>query len=154
MDQSEIRFIENNLQLTNRELANRLNMNERTLKRYMQKNQIRRSEDQLQQIYLRRGEQQRAENNPNWKGGISKNHYHYKLIQKVRYPERIKAREQVSYAKHKGKLIPKPCQVCGSEENIEAHHPDYSKPLEVEWYCRFHHRRIEMTSDGKSEAKH
>lgn len=33
-----------------------------------------------------------GENNPNWKGGISQNYYHYKKIQKQRYPEKIKAR--------------------------------------------------------------
>lgn len=34
----------------------------------------------------------------------------------------------------------KPCQVCGSK-NSEAHHEDYSKPLEVVWLCDKHHKK-------------
>lgn len=48
-----------------------------------------------------------------------------------------------SYAgtyKRRGKLIPQPCG-CGSTE-VEMHHPDYAKPLEVEWVCRQHHLAI------------
>ena len=30
-----------------------------------------------------------------------------------------------------------PCEVCG--EKAEAHHPDYSKPLDVRWLCKRHH---------------
>lgn len=37
--------------------------------------------------------------------------------------------------------IPKlPCQVCGVNEFVEAHHCDYDKPLEVMWLCGFHHK--------------
>lgn len=34
-----------------------------------------------------------------------------------------------------GKLTDKICSVCGSVLNVQAHHPDYSKPLEVIWLC-------------------
>lgn len=80
-----------------------------------------------------------GENNPNWKGGISTNNYHYKKIQKERYPERVKAREQVYCAIKSGKLIKKPCVVCGDRDSC-AHHEDYAKPLCVVWLCRKHHR--------------
>lgn len=39
-------------------------------------------------------------------------------------------------------LVPQPCGQCGSTENIERHHPDYSKPLFVVWLCRVHHRAL------------
>jgi hypothetical protein len=42
-----------------------------------------------------------------------------------------------------------PCRECGAI-NVEAHHADYSKPLDVIWLCHKHHvefhlneRRIE-----------
>ena len=37
-------------------------------------------------------------------------------------------------AYNRGKLIPQPCK-CGATK-VEMHHPDYSKPLLVEWLCR------------------
>lgn len=40
-----------------------------------------------------------------------------------------------------GVLIPKPCEVCATT-NVQAHHPDYSKPLDVRWLCRVHHNKL------------
>lgn len=37
-----------------------------------------------------------------------------------------------------GRVERRPCYDCGAVK-VEAHHPDYSKPLEVEWLCRRHH---------------
>jgi hypothetical protein len=48
----------------------------------------------------------------------------------------------------RGGLIEKePCEVCGSIE-AEAHHPDYSKPLEVVWLCRKHHKAAHRAMRG------
>ena len=81
-----------------------------------------------------------GDKNPMWKGGISKNNYHYKKLQKQRYPERIRAREKLSYAVKSGKIQRGVC-ACG-DPNTHAHHEDYSKPLEVIWLCRKHHMEI------------
>jgi hypothetical protein len=40
-----------------------------------------------------------------------------------------------------GKLFKQPCWCCGDEES-EAHHPDYSAPLDVVWLCKKHHREV------------
>jgi hypothetical protein len=46
-----------------------------------------------------------------------------------------------------GYLVPRPCEVCGlfgcAEDGsrlAHAHHPDYSKPLDVMWLCDKHHQ--------------
>jgi hypothetical protein len=44
-------------------------------------------------------------------------------------------------AKENGSLVPQPCEVCGNQ-NSEAHHADYDKPLEVRWLCQEHHQRL------------
>lgn len=51
---------------------------------------------------------------------------------------RHEARWKVASAIQSGALIRQPCQVCG-ETKVDAHHEDYSKPLNVWWLCRKHH---------------
>lgn len=41
----------------------------------------------------------------------------------------------------RGKIIKEPCIICG-DINSQMHHPDYNKPLLVEWYCRKHHLKL------------
>lgn len=50
-------------------------------------------------------------------------------------------RSIANVAQRRGKLRPQPCEVCG-ETKVEKHHDDYSKPLQVRWLCRTHHRAI------------
>jgi hypothetical protein len=56
--------------------------------------------------------------------------------------EKLKARGAVSAAVRSGKLIRGLCGICGSNKNIEAHHKDYSKPLDVVWCCAECHSRL------------
>lgn len=60
---------------------------------------------------------------------------------KLRDPIRYKAHYAVSNAIRDGRLTRKPCIVCGDPKS-EAHHHDYSKPLDVTWLCFKHHRTI------------
>lgn len=83
-----------------------------------------------------------GENNPNWRGGVSEDNYRYKKRMQEKYPEKVSARKKVHQALRSGKLERKPCTICGSTENIEAHHIDYSKPMNVKWICRKHHREL------------
>lgn len=60
-------------------------------------------------------------------------------------PEKYKAHCTVNNAVRDGKLTKGDCYVCGNAE-VEAHHPDYGKPLDVIWLCTKHHgytRRID-----------
>lgn len=53
---------------------------------------------------------------------------------------KAKARSLVTQAVEKGILVrPKVCSLCQTETDIQAHHRDYNKPLEVEWLCRMCH---------------
>ena len=55
--------------------------------------------------------------------------------------EKYKANNIISNAIRDGKLSKKPCEICG-DLNSEAHHYDYSKPLDVKWLCRAHHLEL------------
>ncbi len=61
----------------------------------------------------------------------------------ARNPEKIAAHKAVRLALKKGTLEkPSYCQDCGAANTdleIQGHHFDYSKPLEVEWLCRSCH---------------
>jgi len=59
-------------------------------------------------------------------------------VSKERFPERAAARYKVSNAIRDGRLKRLPCLVCG--DTAEAHHPDYSRPLDVMWLCQPHHK--------------
>ncbi len=56
-----------------------------------------------------------------------------------------RARKAVELARQRGELVPQPCQICGSHTQIEAHHSDYTRPLDVTWLCRPHHRELHDT---------
>lgn len=53
-------------------------------------------------------------------------------------PHVWKARSDLNNAIRSGRIIRKPCEVCG-EPNTHGHHDDYSRPLDVRWLCRKHH---------------
>lgn len=80
-----------------------------------------------------------GESSPAWKGGKKA----AKLRQREKYPEKYKARKKFRKAVERGKLVrAKFCSQCDAFGRIEAHHPDYSKPLEVVWLCRQCHSAI------------
>lgn len=42
-----------------------------------------------------------------------------------------------------GRLTKLPCEYADcTQAKVEAHHPDYSQPLEVLWLCRTHHLEL------------
>ena len=56
--------------------------------------------------------------------------------------EKCQARWAVKYAVKTGRLRKGRCWVAGPDckGRIEAHHHDYTKPLEIKWLCARHHR--------------
>lgn len=65
----------------------------------------------------------------------------YQKKRRRKDPEKDSARRRVSRAVKNGELKRKPCEVCGSFYS-QAHHEDYSKPLDVIWLCRKHHLEL------------
>lgn len=61
--------------------------------------------------------------------------------QRPRDPEKKRARTLAESAVRCGRLVqPACCEDCdGTENRIEAHHEDYSRPLDVEWLCSICH---------------
>lgn len=57
---------------------------------------------------------------------------------KIKFPEKIFARQEVMKAVKRGDLQKNPCERCG-ERKVHGHHTDYSKPLQVIWLCVKHH---------------
>jgi hypothetical protein len=60
--------------------------------------------------------------------------------QALAHPERRRARIAVGNAARDGRLKKLPCHRCGTTARVQAHHHDYSKPLDVEWLCFACHR--------------
>jgi hypothetical protein len=70
-----------------------------------------------------------------------KNAYKAHLAQRKKFPEKFKARAAVRYAVVTGRLIkPTLCPNCDKAGRIEGHHPDYSKPLDIKWFCSTCHK--------------
>lgn len=64
--------------------------------------------------------------------------------------KRAIAYSELQKAINSGKVKQRPCEVCGSINSV-AHHEDYSKPLDVWWLCRKHHkmRHYELSGSAK-----
>lgn len=70
------------------------------------------------------------------------------------HPEACKARKTASNALRDGRIVRQACETCDGTRNIEMHHDDYSKPLEVRWLCmKCHkclHRKHKCSGSGRS----
>jgi hypothetical protein len=60
---------------------------------------------------------------------------------RLRSPGKYKAKMKLGNAVRDGRIIKKPCEVCGNPKS-EAHHKDYRKYLDVQWLCFKHHREL------------
>lgn len=54
---------------------------------------------------------------------------------RIKFPEKVAARESVRLAVQSGRLTKEPCVKCGAPKT-HGHHEDYSKPLDVVWLCK------------------
>jgi hypothetical protein len=73
-----------------------------------------------------------------------------------KYPDKYTAHNILNAAKRDGKiLIPRSCSACGVvTKDLEAHHDDYLKPLEVRWLCISCHSETRRTYTRVEEYSH
>lgn len=68
-----------------------------------------------------------------------------------RNQQAVWAQAALRAALRRGLVEQKPCRVCGSADS-EAHHPDYDRPMDVNWLCRAHHKaehaRLKIEGDA------
>lgn len=57
---------------------------------------------------------------------------------RLKNADKLACRHKTVYAIKVGKLVKLPCDVC-NDKLAEAHHDDYTKPLNVVWLCKKHH---------------
>lgn len=62
---------------------------------------------------------------------------------KEKHPLGVLAQQKINYRIKTGQIKREKCQVCGRDK-AHAHHPDYTKPLEVLWLCSIHHQRLHL----------
>lgn len=65
--------------------------------------------------------------------------YQRVLAWRQKYPEKRRAQKMIEYQIKIGRIKRRKC-FCGKKG--EAHHEDYSKPLEITWVCRTHHMEL------------
>jgi hypothetical protein len=63
---------------------------------------------------------------------------------------RIRARAYARTYLRRGLLQREPCQVCG--RSAQMHHDDYTKPLQVRWFCYDHHIELHRHIDRIASA--
>jgi len=73
---------------------------------------------------------------------LRKNYYNKNKKRHRKKQTALNANISLSNAIRDKKIIKGKCLICNTDKNIQGHHFDYSKPLEVWWLCIKHHNRI------------
>lgn len=69
-----------------------------------------------------------------------------------RYPDKRAAHKATGNAIRDGRIIRQPCEQCGSKQ-VQAHHDDYSRPLDVRWLCVTHHNEHHVRERELARAR-
>ena len=72
-----------------------------------------------------------------WKKRNPERHAELAKEYRARHPDRIIAQNRLNYAVRKGRIKRLPCEVCGSDEKVHAHHISYEPKdwYNVRWLC-------------------
>lgn len=88
-----------------------------------------------ERVLARKAHQERVKTDPDLKARDRENRARWQQ----RHAIKRNCHVVVGNAIRDGKLTPQPCERCGADEHIHAHHEDYTKPLDVNWLCRTCH---------------
>jgi hypothetical protein len=96
---------------------------------------------ETQREYRRREPEARRERQRQWRARHVEREREKARARQKAHREKTAARDALRYAVKCGLLVrPDVCERCrGSFYYVEAHHEDYSKPLDVQWLCRSCH---------------
>lgn len=89
----------------------------------------------------------RAKNPDYYKNWAARNPDKIKEYERRKDPIKIRARRIVNKSINDGKIVrPDICQWCGedyfyTDQAIEAHHEDHSKPMDIIWLCKECHAK-------------
>jgi len=94
-----------------------------------------------------------------WKKANPERHAELMRAYRQRNREKTIAQNRLNHAISKGRIARQPCEVCGTDQKVHAHHHDYSKPLDVHWLCYVCHKAAHPVTDEDkcvkfSGAKH
>lgn len=84
---------------------------------------------------------------PEGRKASSRAYNKYRATEDGRYKER--ARNKLNKAVQSGKITkPTKCSLCGTRAEVEGHHEDYNKPLDVVWLCKECHENTHHLNEG------
>ena len=90
------------------------------------------------------------ERNRAWRANNKEKRNETKRAYRHANPTRAKASDRVNYAVKTGKLLrPDNCSKCGVACVPHGHHADYSKPLDVVWFCPKCHTDVHRKKDAR-----
>jgi hypothetical protein len=104
-----------------------------------------RNPEKREEIWRRHAENNRAayaEANRRYAANNPERYKKSQMDYRLADPQKRIARNAVAAAIRSGALKSLPCEGCGSTTKIQAHHHDYSKPLDVKWLCSLCHGKV------------
>jgi len=112
------------------------------ISKYKKEHQIKNKEklrQKAEQYYCNNKEYIDKKNKDNYRIFIKQRRDTNKLY-RLNNPERIETNKLCYYAVSTSKIVKQPCIICHNTK-AEGHHFDYTRPLDVMWLCRKHHKQ-------------